>query len=160
MLPKQLDNFIAACKNIGATHLTSGAYRVHPVEWAIGEAAGVLAAFAARQRVTPKEVYRQDDRRLTYQFRLLARGIPIYWWSDVQFEDDSKTFAAVHFCAVNGVFSGGEGGLAFNPSGPATDATRQAIDDNLGRALDWPVTPLTRAQAAVFVCEQMGWPIG
>ena len=160
LLPKQLNNFIAACKNIGSTHLTSGAYRVHPVEWAIGEAAGILAAFAARQGVSPKDVFQQDDRRITYQFRLLARGVPIYWWSDVQFEDDPKTFAAVHLCGVNGVFSGGQGGLGFNPSGPADGGTRQAVDSNLGRALQWPAVPMTRAQAAVFVCEQMGWPIG
>jgi hypothetical protein len=160
LLPKQLDNFVAACKNIGATHLTSGAYRVHPVEWAIGEAAGVLAAFAARQGVTPKAVYQQVDRRRTFQYRLLQRGIPIYWWSDVSFDDDAKTFAAVHHCAVNKVFSGGDPGFAFNPSSPATEATQRAIEANLGKPLPWPGTPMTRAEAAVFVCEQMGWPIG
>ncbi|GAC1614552.1 MAG: FAD-dependent oxidoreductase [Vulcanimicrobiaceae bacterium] len=159
LLPKQLDNFVAACKNIGATHLTSGAYRVHPVEWAIGEAAGILAAFAARQQVTPKEVWQHEDRRTTYQFRLLARGVPIFWWSDVRFEDDPRTYAAVHLCGVKGIFSGA-GGLAFDPSGPATAAVRQAVDANLGKALTWPARTLTRAEAAVFVCEQMGWPIG
>ena len=35
-----------ACKNIGTTHITNGCYRLHPVEWNIGEAAGALAAFA------------------------------------------------------------------------------------------------------------------
>ena len=160
LLPKQLDNFVAACKNIGATHLTSGAYRVHPVEWAIGEAAGILAAFAARQNVTPKDVYRLDDRRTTYQYRLLARGVPIYWWSDVQFEDDARAFAAAHLCAVKGVFSGGQGGLGFDPSGPADDGTKKAIESNLGREFDWPDAVTTRAEAAIFVCEQMGWPIG
>jgi glycine/D-amino acid oxidase-like deaminating enzyme len=160
LLPKQLDNFVAACKNIGATHLTSGAYRVHPVEWAIGEAAGVLAAFAVRQNVTPKDVWRQDDRCTTYQYRLLARGIPIYWWSDLQFEDDSRAFAAAHHCAVKGVFSGGEGGLGFNPSGPANEATCKAIEDNLGQKIDWPNSPITRADAAILVCQKMGWPIG
>ncbi len=160
LLPKQLDNFVAACKNIGATHLTSGAYRVHPVEWAIGEAAGILAAFAARQNVTPKQVYLQEDRLTTYQYRLLARGVPIYWWSDVRFEDDPRTYAAVHLCAVKRVFSGDQGGLAFDPAGAADEGVREAIDDNLGKALPWPARPMTRAQAAVFVCEQMGWPIG
>jgi len=29
-----------ACKNIGTTRITNGAYRVHTVEWSIGEAAG------------------------------------------------------------------------------------------------------------------------
>ncbi len=88
---------------------------------------------------------------MTYQYRLLARGVPIYWWSDVQFEDDPKTFAAVHLCAVNGVFKGRQGGLAFNLSGAADSGTQQAIDGNLGQALPWPAGPLTRAQAAVFV---------
>lgn len=29
-------------KNIGITHITNGCYRLHPVEWNIGEAAGYL----------------------------------------------------------------------------------------------------------------------
>jgi len=132
---------------------------VHPVEWAIGEAAGILGAFAARQGVTPKQVYQQPDRRTTYQYRLLARGVPIFWWSDVQFEDDPKTFAAAHLCAVNGVFSGGDPNFAFKPDLPATATTRKAIDDNIGRELRWPDMAMTRAEAAVFVCQQMGWPI-
>ncbi|MEM6312693.1 MAG: FAD-dependent oxidoreductase, partial [Planctomycetota bacterium] len=36
-------NLIAAAKNIGTTHLTNGCYRLHPIEWNIGEAAGVMA---------------------------------------------------------------------------------------------------------------------
>src|ERR1019366_1210065 len=96
LLPKALDNFIASCKNIGTTHLTSGAYRVHPVEWAIGEAAGVLAAMCTTQQVTPKVIWSHDDRLASYQYRLLARGVPIFWWSDVLFEDDAKVFAAAH----------------------------------------------------------------
>ena len=39
LIPQRVDNLIAACKNIGTTHLTNGAYRLHPTEWGIGEAA-------------------------------------------------------------------------------------------------------------------------
>ena len=39
LIPVRTDNLIPACKNIGTTRITSGAYRVHPVEWSIGEAA-------------------------------------------------------------------------------------------------------------------------
>jgi hypothetical protein len=159
LLPKALDNFIASCKNIGTTHLTSGAYRVHPVEWAIGEAAGVLAAFCTTQQVAPKDVWSHPDRLASYQFRLLARGSPIFWWSDVLFEDDPRTFAAANLCGVNGVFTG-EGGLTFAPSDSLSNADRQALNDRLGRTLDWPAGPLTRGQAAVFICQQMGWPVG
>jgi hypothetical protein len=44
LIPLHTQNLLAACKNIGTTHLTNGAYRLHPVEWTIGEAAGTLAA--------------------------------------------------------------------------------------------------------------------
>ena len=44
LLPRRLTNLIAAGKNIGTTHITNGCYRLHPVEWNIGEVAGMLAA--------------------------------------------------------------------------------------------------------------------
>src|SRR3712207_8972640 len=40
MIPVRVNNLIAGCKNIGTTHVTNGCYRLHPVEWTIGEAAG------------------------------------------------------------------------------------------------------------------------
>ena len=159
LLPKQLDNLIAACKNIGATHITSGAYRVHPVEWAIGEAAGYLAAFCITQNVMPKDVYAHLDRRASYQCRLLGHGVPIFWWSDVRFEDDPHVFAAAHQCGVNGVFSGADG-LRFAPGDPFADGDKQALNQRLGKQLAWPAGPMTRGQAAVFICQQMGWPVG
>jgi len=159
LLPKELDNFVASCKNIGTTHLTSGAYRVHPVEWAIGEAAGVLAAMCTTQQVTPKVIWSQNDRRASYQYRLLLRGVPIFWWSDVRFEDDPTFYAAAHFCGVNGVFSG-EGGLTFVPQGSISSADQQTLNGRVGRDLPWPSATMTRRDAAIFVCQQMGWPIG
>lgn len=157
LLPKTLSNFIAGCKNIGATHLTSGAYRVHPVEWAIGEAAGVLAAFCVTQNVNPHIVWTQADRRASYQYRLLARGIPISWWSDVLFETSAQAFAAIHLAAVHGIFQG-VGGLAFDPNGAVSDADRQALDGRVGKALPWPSNAMNRAETAIWVCQQIGLP--
>ena len=158
LLPTTLGNFVAACKNIGATHLTSGAYRVHPVEWAIGEAAGVLAAFCTTQRVAPKDVWSIPGRRAAYQCRLLARGVPIFWWSDVLFENDARTFAAVHLTAVHGIFQG-DGTLAFNPGGAVSKADRKAIDARVGHALPWPSTAMTRGATAIWLCGQLGLPL-
>ena len=45
LIPIECDNLLAACKNINTTHLSNGAYRLQPVEWSIGEAAGSLAAY-------------------------------------------------------------------------------------------------------------------
>ena len=33
LIPRRLNNLIAANKNIGTTHITNGCYRLHPVEW-------------------------------------------------------------------------------------------------------------------------------
>lgn len=53
LIPRRIENLIAGCKNIGTTHRSNGAYRLHPVEWNIGEAAGALAAFCIADREPP-----------------------------------------------------------------------------------------------------------
>ena len=40
LIPRRVENLLPACKNLGTTHITNGCYRLHPVEWGIGEAAG------------------------------------------------------------------------------------------------------------------------
>lgn len=52
-------NFLPAAKNIGTTHITNGCYRLHPVEWNIGEAAGALAAYCLNtpSRPLPHDVW-------------------------------------------------------------------------------------------------------
>src|SRR5208283_1442008 len=44
------------CKNLGTTHITNGCFRLDPVEWAIGEAAGALVAFCLDSRLSPSAV--------------------------------------------------------------------------------------------------------
>ena len=44
LLPREPLNFLPAAKNLGVTHLTNGAFRLHPVEWNTGEAAGMIAS--------------------------------------------------------------------------------------------------------------------
>lgn len=79
LIPQATRNLIAACKNIGTTHVTSGAYRLHPVEWGIGEAAGALAVSCVRENAAPAEI--QSDPRLLWalQSRLIGGGAPIFW---------------------------------------------------------------------------------
>jgi hypothetical protein len=56
LIPKRLENLIPTNKNIGTTHITNGCYRLHPVEWNIGEAAGALAAYAVTNKTTPRAI--------------------------------------------------------------------------------------------------------
>lgn len=79
LIPVRMENLLPACKNIGTTHITNGCYRVHPVEWNIGEAAGALAAEAVRTRRTPREI-RADLRALAdFQQLLVRRGVELAW---------------------------------------------------------------------------------
>jgi hypothetical protein len=57
LIPANLQNLLPAAKNIGTTHITNGCYRLHPVEWTIGEAAGALAAYCLTKNKTPYEVW-------------------------------------------------------------------------------------------------------
>jgi len=79
LIPIRVDNLLPACKNIGTTHLTNGCYRLHPVEWNIGEAAGHLAAYCIDYGISPREV-RNDSRQLKeFQDRLVKAGIELEW---------------------------------------------------------------------------------
>lgn len=83
LIPADTDNLIAAAKNIGTTHVTNGAYRLHPVEWSIGEAVGALAAEAS-DSATPAQV-RADQRRLgSLQHRLTLLGVDLAWPEEIR----------------------------------------------------------------------------
>jgi hypothetical protein len=79
LIPLKTKNLLATCKNIGTTHLTNGAYRLHPIEWAIGEAAGVLAAFCLEQSQSPKQVWQSTALTKKLQKTLINQGAPIRW---------------------------------------------------------------------------------
>jgi hypothetical protein len=79
LIPKRVENLLAGCKNLGVTHLTNGCYRLHPVEWNIGEAAGALAAFCVDRKHAPRKV-RNDVKLLAdFQQRLRNQGFELEW---------------------------------------------------------------------------------
>jgi hypothetical protein len=116
-VPETVDGLVAAGKNIGGTHITNGALRLHPVEWHIGLAAGALAARAVMSGAEPREVYADRASRRRVQHDLLARlGSPLQWFSDV-LPSDSIAFRAAHFVSVEGVMRGSVE-LRFDPATP------------------------------------------
>ena len=84
LLPQRLENLLPAAKNIGTTHITNGCYRLHPVEWNIGEAVGTLAAFCQRQGCPPRAVRDRPELLADYQQVLVGRGVELAWPEDVQ----------------------------------------------------------------------------
>lgn len=78
-IPVRVDNLLAGGKNIGTTHISNGCYRLHPVEWNIGEAVGTLAAHALELGVAPRAI-RNTPRHLdSFQSRLSASGVELRW---------------------------------------------------------------------------------
>jgi hypothetical protein len=80
LIPKRVENLLPACKNLGVTHVTNGCYRLHPVEWNIGEASGALAAYCLETRQTPRGVYDTPEHMRAFQ-RLLVDtlGFELEW---------------------------------------------------------------------------------
>ncbi|RRB07351.1 FAD-dependent oxidoreductase [Larkinella rosea] len=79
LLPKRMENLLPANKNIGTTHLTNGCYRLHPVEWSIGEAVGQLVAFSLGKNVIPRTVREQKPLLEEFQNRIRSQGIETHW---------------------------------------------------------------------------------
>ncbi|NGP46090.1 FAD-dependent oxidoreductase [Bacillaceae bacterium SIJ1] len=79
MIPIETENLLPACKNIGTTHITNGCYRLHPVEWNIGESAGLLAAFSLREKKRPKDVYEDEKALSSFQAFLRSEGVELDW---------------------------------------------------------------------------------
>ncbi len=82
LLPVRMKNLIPANKNIGTTHITNGCYRLHPVEWNIGEATGLLLSFSLDNHYTPHQV-RAEKRILNdFQSVLRSQGVETGWPSE------------------------------------------------------------------------------
>lgn len=113
LIPMRMKNLLAGSKNIGTTHITNGAYRLHPVEWAIGEAAGALAVMAIKENKSPHQIHADPWLVRKLQWHLVRSGVPIFWFIDVPL--DHPAFAAVQWLAGMGVIQPEHESLLFHP---------------------------------------------
>ncbi len=79
LLPRRVENLLPACKNLGVTHLTNGCYRLHPIEWNVGESVGTLVAFCLASQQSPRAVRRTAGLLADLQAQLVRDGIPLAW---------------------------------------------------------------------------------
>lgn len=114
LVPRATRNLLPACKNIGTTHITNGAYRLHPIEWAIGEAAAQVALFCLDRRLTPQTLCDDGHRVRRLQRRLVRSGIPLYWFTDVPLTHTA--FEAAQALGAWSVWPGDPQSLKFGPS--------------------------------------------
>jgi hypothetical protein len=61
LVPRNVDNLLIGARCISSTHEAHSSLRVMPVVAGIGEAAGIAAAWAAREGISPRQV---DGKRL------------------------------------------------------------------------------------------------
>ena len=145
LIPVRLTNLLPACKNLGTTHLSNGAYRLHPIEWNIGESAGLIAHFCLQKGLTLRELSQNEKTFGELQSFLLHNRIPLHWYTDVPLEHPA--FFAVQKLASTGVALGSETDLLFHPDDPITPE-----DWNFWRDATGSLAPATftgsRAEAA------------
>ena len=70
LIPIGIDGFIAAEKNLSMSRLAAGALRLQPICMMTGQAAGTLAAIAAKENIHPRQV-----PAIKVQWELLKAGV-------------------------------------------------------------------------------------
>jgi hypothetical protein len=159
LIPIRTEGLLLSAKSIGTTHITNAAYRMHPVEWAIGEAGGLLAAFCRREGVEPRCVLSRQRLLRRFQTELLRRGIPLVWFDDIGHDDPD--FEAIQMLVLGGIVSVPDpADLHFLPE---AGVSRPEAAAALGRLLEMPPlepaaaagTPISRRQLALLVEQQV-----
>lgn len=79
LIPIRVQNVLPGGKNLGVSHIANGAFRLHPVEWNIGEVAGLLAVFCLERGVPPRWVRNKPGVLEEFQALLVKRGVPLAW---------------------------------------------------------------------------------
>jgi hypothetical protein len=83
LIHQRVENLLPACKNIGTTHITNGCYRLHPVEWSIGEAVGELVAFCEAKKRPPRQVRKDPKLLADFQKQLTDAGMDLNWPEEI-----------------------------------------------------------------------------
>ena len=79
LIPRTIRNVLAGGKTLGVSHVSNGAYRLHPTEWTVGEAAGVAAHYAIAQGRTPAEIRANTSLMGGLQSTLRGQGAQLEW---------------------------------------------------------------------------------
>lgn len=83
LLPVRMENLFPANKNIGTTHITNGCYRLHPVEWSIGEATGMLISYSKMKKIAPHSIREKPDLLDEFQNFIRSQGLETHWPEEV-----------------------------------------------------------------------------
>ena len=79
LIPERMENILPANKNIGTTHITNGCYRLHPVEWSIGEVVGMLVNFAIQKKIAIRAIRENENLLSEFQDMIRSQGVETHW---------------------------------------------------------------------------------
>jgi len=152
-----IDNLLPAAKNLGVTHITNGCYRLHPVEWNVGEVAGRLATFCLEHAVSPSRVRGESQQLVAFQRCLAGAGVPLFWYPDLG--RAHPAWGPAQLLAVTGLWPADPAALEFGATG-ALPAPRVA---GIARAAGLDPDAIgaracNRAELArIIAAERLGW---
>lgn len=80
-IPETVDGFVPAEKNISQSRMANGATRLQPSTLLMGQAAGAIAAIAAKQQIQPRAVNPRDVQRVLLEAgcTLSIAPVPAPW---------------------------------------------------------------------------------
>ena len=152
LVPLDTDGLVLSAKSLGTTHITNAAYRMHPMEWAIGEASGFMAAFAVWTGLAPAQLATEEKHIRKIQGFMARNGIPIFWFNDISHDD--LDFEAIQVLAAAAIVrSDDPRTLSFKPYAPVT---RAVVATALVNALKLP-TRLPEQATFVDVAPGKHW---
>lgn len=79
LVPVRVRNLLSAGKAMGVSHVANGCTRLHPVEWGVGEAAGLLAAWCVQNRSEPHAICTNSSSITSVRSTAAAQGMPTAW---------------------------------------------------------------------------------
>ena len=79
LIPERMENIFPVNKNIGTTHLSNGCYRLHPVEWSIGEAVGMFVPYLMTKGRSPQAIHKDSKSVSEFQDLIRKQGVDTHW---------------------------------------------------------------------------------
>lgn len=121
-IPESVDGLLAAEKNISVSRMVNGTIRLHPIVMHTGQAAGAIAALAARENVQPREL-----SALNVQAELWRDGVSLSLYKFDDVPKDSRYWRGVQAATLyEWLPQLGEG--VFGVNFPLSDAAREKLE--------------------------------
>lgn len=114
LIPKYVDGFIFAEKNISQSRLVNGASRLQPSMMVIGQASGALASLSAKNNIPARNVSVSDVQK-----RVLEARSSIFPFFDVN--STNPNYIAIQMSGIKNIFAGYSDGR-FGPNDILTRA--------------------------------------